>query len=79
MKKRTKMLILASALSVAVGVCTSVGAIALADNEHEVGLERPLVDRALIGEVVSVPSYYVQSGDKVVKAVANIITPSGNA
>lgn len=79
MKKRTKMLILASALSVAVGVCTSVGAIALADNEHEVGLERPLVERALIGEVVSVPSYYVQSGDKVVKAVANIITPSGNA
>ncbi len=79
MKKRTKSLILASVLSVAVGVCTSVGIIALADNQHEVGLESPLAERALIGEVVTVPSYYAQSGDKVVKTVANIITPSGNA
>ena len=79
MKKRTKLTIFTAVLSVAVGICTTAGVLALADNQHEVGLEAPLAERALIGEVVSVPSYYAQSGGEVVKAVANIITPSGNA
>lgn len=79
MKKRTKFSILAATLSVAVGICTTAGIIALADDQREVGLDGVLAERALIGEEVAVPSYYAQSGNEVVKAVANIITPSGNA
>ena len=78
MKKRTKSLILAIVLSVAVCVCTTVGVITLAENQHEVGLDGSLADSAFVGDEVTVPDYYVQADGGVVKAVTSIITPSGN-
>lgn len=77
MKKRTKSFILAGILSLAVGVFASVGISAMAEKSSRVGLETPLVEQAKIGEVVSIPDYYVEIEGKTVKATANVITPSG--
>ena len=77
MKKRTKSFILAFALSLAVGVCTSAGVMALAEDNPTVGMEAPLAETTKLGEVISIPAYYAQVGDKIVKATANVITPSG--
>ena len=77
MKKRTKSFILACALSLAVGVCATVGINALANENPVIGMESPLQETARMGDVVSVPDYYATVGGESVKAKANILSPSG--
>ncbi len=65
-------LIAATAIS-----CLLVGAVTDVKGETPVGLAEPLADRVRIGDVVSIPDYYAESGGTTVKAKSNVTTPDG--